>query len=334
MSSLPFLLLAVPLLSGAVVDPGEHDTQLAAQVREESFLLWEATSVLDVEEDEFIALENGEPDPTKTTIRNRLVLTNDGRMRYESWMIKPDGRRVQTENVREDGKARITVGPGHPGIGTTATVQVDPQTARAGRYEGSMNALLWLLRPCQMPVHMLIDEGATVREDRDAGGRRLVVLTTSSQGTPIRCTLDPERDWLVREVVVERTGEPFVVRVNAFEQKAGRWYPARGRVTVPTEDGLRWRNFRVNAIAFNTLDPKISFGMPPRTDGMDVSDNVRNTRYIVGKPRPVPSATQVIPARTGPPILAEPRKVPWSTVGLIGALLAVVVTITIYIRTR
>jgi hypothetical protein len=334
MSSLPFLLLAVPLLSGAAVDSGEHDARLAAQVREESFLLWEATSVLDVEADEYFALEDGEPDPTKTTIRYRLVLTNDGRMRYESWMLKPDGRRVQTENVREDGKARITVGPGYPGLGTTATVQVDPQTARAGRYEGSMNALLWLLRPSKVPVHTLIDEGAVVREDRDAGGQRVVVLTVPYRDTQLRCTLDPERDWLVREVVAETPDEPRVFRVDAFEQKAGRWYPARGSYNAVTEDGLRWRKFRVNAIALDTLDPKTSFGMPPRTDGMDVSDNIRNTRYIVGKRRPVPTAAEVIPARTGSPILAEPRTVPWSTVGLIGALLAVVVTITIYIRTR
>jgi hypothetical protein len=277
------MLILIYLLTTSVVMCSENRVN-QEQIGESTKIAWTSLSSVQFVSDELIAdLVQG----TSRLERYYFALEDRGQYALRAKEVK-EGREYHVHDFREDGQKSYQSRPFRDSDDSLNSVTIRYQTSTESHYKGMMFRVLWLLMPGGEPIFRHIEQGASVEPARDVDGNTVYVVHTSFRGSPIRCEVDPQHDWLVRRMTL---GEGLMdVRVTRFDRVDGRWFPVEGSSSEDmTVEGRRIRKrgtFRVSQLRINQpLDPGLFHITESKLpSGTKVIDSISGrTRYIGGR---------------------------------------------------
>lgn len=210
---------------------------------------------------------------------NIIDLTNDGRYRMDGsrWYAGGPEERATVRIGNSKEKLGLMHIKDHPDVLNSITIW--PQDGDATRYTDIMNAFLWTYLPCGMPLHRHHKEGATIRP---LSGSSDYELLTKHKTNPVRIVLDPDHDWLPREVVIGAGLSEFTVK--EFKNVDGKWFPALVSGVKHTPDGKALERFemKLKDVEVNgPIDPR-SYERPALPKGVSINDRAEGRKYING----------------------------------------------------
>lgn len=194
------------------------------------------------------------------TLQFELDYTNQGRRIFRQTLVSADGIRKLSEQ-REDGKTHTSILWMHGNPEVVDRVVIKNQERDAEHYVGPMFPLFWVFLPDGRPLHVHLDEGASI-ERLDTDNLYLIKSMRKRVDLPLLITVDRDRDWLPRKVVIG--DEDTVIEVTEFGRDQGRWFPIQGQGSSSKTDeygqnigGREKFSFSVSEFRFNTpIDPK------------------------------------------------------------------------------
>lgn len=254
------------------------------------------------------------------------------------------GEKVVAANTRTDGLKTYQGATleGHPEV--SKTINVMNSASRPGHYVGPMDTILWLIMPGGTPLHRHLDEGADllVDENPDGGKSYSIQFNFRYPNRPVKCILDPEHDWLPREVEIGTSGT-YRIRVTRFLKENGHFFPAAGTIHKMLNTGEHDSRFEVRAAAINRGAAPELFGPPNLVMGTFIVDQTKGKNHIQGglKGREafrakyeLPSSAPVASKLPANPVVAgrEPERSPIATTILVASTFVLIVAA--YLRKR
>ncbi len=222
------------------------------------------------------------------TLQFELDYTNHGRRIVRQTLVSTDEIRKLTEQ-REDGKTHTSILWMHGDPEVVDRVVMKNQEHDAEHYAGPMFPLFWVFLPDGRPLHVHLNEGATI-ERLETDNLYLIKSMRKRVELPLLITVDRDRDWLPRKIVIG--DEETVIEVTDFGLDNGRWFPIKGQGSSKKTDddgqivrGREQFSFSVSGFQFNTpIDPNdYSIDLGTLHDGVLVSNETTGEEFIVGE---------------------------------------------------
>lgn len=306
--------------------------------------LWDSLDTVEFWCDCFPLDEAGQPDRSGIVVRHEFARQAGGCWALTVTAIKPNGEVTVMESFREDRRRRYTTYyfSGQPD--SISHVVIQSQKSTSNSYEGMMFCMTWLLMPGHRPIHELLAEAGPLElEQTGRNERGLVTFVATYNGYPLRCTLDPDRDWLAYRVKLGDDQLQSYWQVDRFERNNGRWFPAEGTFLAHTTDGRKLWGFTVTNVSINQPLKIPSFGLPPLPEGTLVLDEVARTQTVIGGKAARERLEKLhrkpgdpVKREPGPPITAsrDPERTSWAHIAVGISIAAFVVAGLWWARAR
>ncbi len=270
----------LPKAAEAVADDAKKAAPLPtrAEVRNALKNWWDRLETLEFRELDTYLGPDGRPNPGWATHFIDYAHAPGNRRAVRHGSINAEGAETLIQERRFDGKTQTYIGADGKYPPEITFVEVFDQTDTRDHYEGEHGAitgqvLMWIGGPDSpgaRPFYTYIDGGAPLAISRDAGGKPRVVLTLGRHGAEYRFELDPEHDFLPRDV----EGRSIRLFVTKFARVGGVWFPVEGSAGVRIKD--REHRFKVVDLKVNRPIPDSRFTMPPELEARAV---------FMGRPR-------------------------------------------------
>jgi len=186
--------------------------------------------------------------------------------------------------------------------------------------------------PGGKPLYTYLDEGAKLEPDLAEGRRDGAVVVFNHNKLEVRCKLDPDHDWLPRQITMSSGAMDLIV--ERFGRDSGRWFPLSGTNALFPKAGGRKSIFKIDHLALNRPLPDSLFAMPPLTPGVIVSDETTHKGEIVGGLEARKALDARVPRTTSKaPLTAarEPESLPWSW-GIAGVAALILILVGFLVR--
>ena len=176
----------------ANADSAQPDFDMIERMLRES---WNSLATLAFRCEEFGLDEAGRRNYSQPTQRLDWLFGEGDRLSLTTSQVETGGSETHVSLTRQDGRRQYAIMPfdGYPG--SISDVYISAQKDTRGFYSGRMCAVLWLIMPGGRPPHVHLEQNGSLAIVK-AGGRDSVVLSSTHRGLPVRCTLDPDHDWM------------------------------------------------------------------------------------------------------------------------------------------
>lgn len=330
-----FKWFAVACTLTAISGAARGDEPITAESARRAIpLAWRSIASLDFAYDYTKATPDGKLDPARTPIHHDVSYRVDATWSDEERARYSGGGWMHMRSVQADGKDYYLRWDRETGL--------QPQTLLIRAHLGppymlrpAAHPLSMLLCPGQIPVAKHVEAGASLEIEEEAGGSRRVVVRSKYGPTPLRITLDPERDWLAKEVAY---GDPplSVVKVARFSRDNGRWFPVAGSLDRAEPEGKRLlmafevSRFRINEPTAKPIKPPAPF------EGLMIEDTINRRNYTFttkpGLPIEKPSLPVTNTDGLADIVVEKPRPFDWAPV--IGLSSGALIVLALFLKRR
>lgn len=205
------------------------------------------------------------------------------RITFRSITRRPDGQSVAVRRFHEDGRAYygFMTQEGDPEVIDDVVIQ--NQVSKPGHYARDMCLFLWTWMPGGKPIHVWLEEGATITSELSANQEQVIALRSDHHKRPVRMELDSAHDWLPTLVEI---GGSVRYETKRFEKSRGHWFPNEvvrlDKEEDPAGNTATRRGFKISTLSINRPVAPATFGMPELPDGAHVRDERNWTGYFKG----------------------------------------------------
>lgn len=328
-------LLALTCALTAVSGAARGDEPITPDSARRAVLLaWRSITSLDFAFDYTKATPDGKLDPARIPLHHDVAYRADATWSDEERSHYSGGGWLHQRSVQADGKDYILRWDRETGLHPQSLI-IRAHSGSPYELRPTAHPLSMLLCPGQIPVANHIEAGAPVEIEGGAGGLREVIVRTKLRRTPLKITLDPEHDWLAKEVAY---GDPpfSVVKVTRFARDNGRWFPVEGLYDRAEAEGKRLllafavSRFRINEVSAKPIKP------PKPSEGLMIEDTIKHQNYSFstksGLPRKKPSLPDSDPDAPGGIVVEKPRPFNWGMV--VGISSGALIVLAVFLKRR